>query len=687
MWLRLLVAALTWLGHAGRAQADHQRGHELRLAYHNEWAVKVTGGAEDALLVARQLGLRCAGHVKGLEHVHLLVKSEHPAASRLAAEHITRRLADHPKVVWVEQQFSKHRSKRDILKPFNDPSWDQQWYMARAQVRLRRGPQSAGNMHVLQAMRQGVTGRGVKIVIVDDGLEHNNTDLAHAYDSDLGWDVVDGDVDPAPRYDRRNTNEHGTKCAGIVSMRPNNGFCGVGIAPGARLGAVRLLDGIITDRTEAEAFSVFSRRADIMSVSWGPTDDGHVADMPGRLLQEAIETGIEHGRDGKGVIFVWANGNGGAQGDSCACDGYASSPFSLSVGSVDKQGRMPWYGEVCASTLAVTYAHGDPDSVVTTDLYNGCTNGFSGTSASAPMAASMVALMLEVNPELTWRDVQHIVVYTAQMEPVASNGPWVTNAAGLRYSSWVGFGLVDADAMVDEARRWNLSMSANVTRRYCQAEGQISSGPHQFVSGEPARVTFEIDCGGEHEVRHLEHVEVVLHLNYTRRGALQADLTSPQGTTAAVLVRRRLDDSSRGFDGFKVTSVATWAENPRGKWTLVIHDNTDEDNHGQVEKIKLILWGTDVPIHQMKPQGGEEPARPVPSTKVRAFTASGPETPSLTEVDMPPASGWLWNSLLDIDGASPNRQAWSRTDHWPGVPLAEEETLLNRATRPGMRRL
>lgn len=43
----------------------------------------------------------------------------------------------------------------------------------------------------------------------------------------------------------------------------------------------------------------------------------------------------------------------------------------------------------------------------------GCTEGHTGTSAAAPLAAGMVALMLQVRPCLTWRDVQHIIAFTA----------------------------------------------------------------------------------------------------------------------------------------------------------------------------------------------------------------------------------------------------------------------------------
>ncbi|XP_043214321.1 neuroendocrine convertase 1-like isoform X2 [Amphibalanus amphitrite] len=573
----LLCVLLAGLGGAPAARASRHH-HETRLAFRNEWTVKVDGAAEQVQQVADQLGLHNAGALKGLRHVYRLVKTDHPESSAEAADHITNALSAHPK----SRRNTRPRSV---------------------------GSQAAHNtMNVLEVMEQGVTGRGVGVVIIDDGVEHNHTDIAHAYDPSLSYDIVDGDRDPSPRYDDTDTNAHGTKCAGIVSMQPNNDFCGVGMATGARLGAVRLLDGVITDRTEGEAFSAACLGADVISVSWGPTDSGYVADMPGRLLQDAIETCIEEGRQGRGVILVWASGNGGgAADDNCACDGYASSPFTLSVGSVDQEGRMPWYGEICSSTLAVTYTVGHPNNVITTAMHDRCTSGFSGTSASAPMAASMVALMLEVNPQLTWRDVQHLVVYTSRPEPVLrANSQWVSNAIGLRYSTRVGFGLMDAAALVAGARTWNSSQSASAIRRFCQAPGEQSAEWRRLGSRGPVTVTLSARCDGPYQIRHLEHVELVFSLNYTRRGALRMRLTSPQGTTVTILRPRRKDDSADGFDGFKLMSVATCGENPDGKWMLEVRDDTFEDNYGELQKLKLILWGTAVPVHKMTALPPEE---------------------------------------------------------------------------------
>lgn len=65
------------------------------------------------------------------------------------------------------------------------------------------------------------------------------------------------------------------------------------------------------------------------------------------------------GRGGLGSIFVWASGNGGREHDSCNCDGYTNSIYTLSISSTTQFGNVPWYSEACSSTLATTYSSGN----------------------------------------------------------------------------------------------------------------------------------------------------------------------------------------------------------------------------------------------------------------------------------------------------------------------------------------
>lgn len=166
------------------------------------------------------------------------------------------------------------------------------------------------------------------------------------------------DDDPMPRYDQMDTNRHGTRCAGEVAAAANNSLCSVGVAFGASIGGVRMLDGDVTDAVEARSLSLNSQHIHVYSASWGPDDDGKTVDGPGELATRAFLEGISKGRSGKGSIFVWASGNGGREHDNCNCDGYTNAIWTLSISSATQNGHVPWYSEACSSTLATTYSSG-----------------------------------------------------------------------------------------------------------------------------------------------------------------------------------------------------------------------------------------------------------------------------------------------------------------------------------------
>lgn len=58
------------------------------------------------------------------------------------------------------------------------------------------------------------------------------------------------------------------------------------------------------------------------------------------------------------------------------------------------------------------------------------------------------------SPTLTWRDVQYLLVYTADSSKLTHDHEWRQNGAGLWFSHQSGFGAVDAEALVTRARHW-----------------------------------------------------------------------------------------------------------------------------------------------------------------------------------------------------------------------------------------
>ncbi|XP_030048181.1 neuroendocrine convertase 1 [Microcaecilia unicolor] len=572
--------------------------------YVNEWAAEIRGGPKEARAIAEELEYDLLGQIGSLENHFLFRYKDHPRRSRRSAGHITKRLSDDDRVSWVEQQYGKQRSKRSALKNsaenlFNDPMWNQQWYLQDTRTTLS---QHKMDLHVIPVWKQGITGKGVVITVLDDGLEWNHTDIMDNYDPEASYDFNDNDDDPFPRYDPTNENKHGTRCVGEIAMQANNKKCGVGIAYNAKVGGIKMLDGVVTDAIEASSIGFRPDHVDIYSASWGPNDDGKTVEGPGRLAQKAFEYGIKQGRKGKGSIFVWASGNGGHQGDNCDCDGYTDSIYTLSISSASEHGLSPWYAEKCSSTLATAYSSGDYNDqrITSTDLHNECTETHTGTSASAPLAAGIFALALEANPNLTWRDLQHLVVWTSEYDPLANNPEWKKNGAGLMVNSRFGFGLLNAKALVDLA---NPETWKGVPEKKECIVKDSEFEPRTLRSG--GQITIEIPtkaCEGQSNyIRSLEHVQLEATIEYSRRGDLHITLTSPSGTTAILLSERTRDSSFRGFKNWDFMSVHTWGENPTGTWALQITDvGGREENEGQIVNWKLILHGTSTQLEHMK---------------------------------------------------------------------------------------
>ena len=327
----------------------------------------------------------------------------------------------------------------------------------------------------------------------------------------------------------------------------------------ARVAGLRILSGPISDVDEAAALNYGMQDNHIYSCSWGPPDDGRSMDAPKGLIAKAMLNGVQNGRGGKGSIFVFAGGNGGASDDQCNFDGYTNSIYSITIAAVDRKGQHPYYSEMCSANLATSWSSGAGDHIHTTDVTrNGvqrCTASHGGTSAAAPLIAGVVALGLEVRPEMTWRDVQHVAVRSAVMiNP--DDKDWQQTQAGRHYNHKYGYGLIDAYQFVEEAKRHKLvkpqawlespKIDVDPTRTLIQ-EGGVSS---MF------NVTKEMM--EKHNLEALEHVTVHVWISHERRGDIQIELTSPHGTKSVLARPRRYDEATTGFPGWGFMSLKHW---------------------------------------------------------------------------------------------------------------------------------
>lgn len=372
----------------------------------------------------------------------------------------------------VRYAYPEYQIKPTMLAYASQPDdkyygWGFNWYI---DYRNEDGSKSGWDMNVRSAWAK-TKGKGITIGILDTGVESAHPDLTDRMQNDLHYNVFTSENTPDPL----GNYGHGTCVAGYAAATAYNEIGTCGIAPEADIAGLVMFSPTNTI-SNAQLAEMYLHRNEIIRIQNQSWEDERMEPLSS-VEQDALDT-IYSTNEGRGVMVVRAAGNSrsikkkfGDANDESRNSRYASTV----VGAVLASGMNTDYSSpgACILVAAPGGKPNDKPSIGTTDLvgtrgynyaeysspdedYNNYASGnmtSGGTSFSSPIIAGACALILSENPDLTVRDVRHILVQSTQY-PYKEDTDLSTNASGFLVSHNLGFGIPDIGQAVSLAQHW-----------------------------------------------------------------------------------------------------------------------------------------------------------------------------------------------------------------------------------------
>ena len=422
---------------------------------------------------------------------------------------------------------------------------------------------------------------------------------------------------------------HGTSVAGVAAARGFNGIGVYGVAPEAKIAAYRLSGFRITEQKIENPTFEFNIESDVLKrhreeVAIYNNSRGafpHHLTLLNEDTQGEIEKGLM-GRYGLGNIFVEASGNERKERANTNHHNRKNSRHVIVVSASSKDGSATDYSNPGATVMV----NAPCDGIPTTDRlgdegynpwegknYYDDTNYYSlfgGTSAAAPVVSGVVALMLQAEPTLNWRDVQRILIETAEKNPGVH---WenLKNAAGYSHSYDYGFGRVNAKKAVETALTWKKHPLPDEIK-----------APIIGKNKEKEKIPPQKEIKKEIEIKeniNIEFVEVYLDVQHHHWCEIEVELIAPEPHyTKSILASESTCVTDKmypwepyGFKNWRFGSLRHIGELSQGVWTLVIRNKGNSE--AKFNQWRIMLYGTEI-------------ATPPYVKEVKAFLA--PEQPA-----------------------------------------------------------
>ena len=331
-------------------------------------------------------------------------------------------------------QYDELNEEYDLVP--NDPKYNQQWGLKKI------GCESAWDLSL---------GANVVVAVVDSGVDHNHPDIAQNM-----WKNAAGNYGYDFSNNSTNTLDssgHGTHVAGTIAALTNNGIEVAGVAPSAKIMAVKIFPNAIDSVCAKGIKYAVDNGAKVINCSWGPRTV--------RPSNPTVETAIEYAYN-KGVVVVFAAGN---SNDDVIKYSPANFLRVISVGASDQQDKRAnfsnWGKNVRVAAPGV--------NILSLSRNTSGSYSSDGTSMAAPHVAGLIALILKINPTYSFDVLKYFIVQHA--DAITTDKP-----VGKR---------INAGLAIPNVEENLLRIEATISHRYDGVSGCASSA--QTEAGLAAR--------------------------------------------------------------------------------------------------------------------------------------------------------------------------------------------------------
>lgn len=457
---------------------------------------------------------------------------------------------DQPASLSVKTSTNCETINDAINTPQNNPLFINSWHL-----------NNSYSYKVLNVWKNGITGSCVKIAVVDSGVDLNHQDL----NSNA---LITESYDYATNSNNTTAGDHATKTIGVISAA-SNALGGIGVAPNSKFLSLNILDrSTVSSIVDAMLGHQSFNSIDISNNSWGFTDNLGTFQKLGSVLTSALQRGVNEGRNGKGINYVTAAGNNWNLNIDSNLSQLTNNEYVIVVGGADKIGKHPNYAQGGATILVSGLTQGtelDGSGIVSTLPNNRYTVDYNGTSAAAPGVSGVVALMLQANPNLTWRQVRWILAETSDRNNW-SHESWGNSKLGQGYSEIYGYGIPNAEKAVNKA----LNPPQLNQQKTCELSAEAIGGEYWF---------YATSCG----IEKIEFVKLSSRVNGDL-SQVNIAVVSPLGSKSILARSHTCRVGCYADEHWEFGSVRFMNENSSGVWKIQMSGVSLSD-------IKLILKG------------------------------------------------------------------------------------------------